>query len=153
MKKNLIYTRKDLRTHHQVMVDGLLAFVGWLILIYLWLPLLAAIGWFVWGYLTYQRMIVDHEWHSLLAVLPNYLLVVACGAFAFVIWALLDYYVYRGISRRQNTLPLPLTEVANNVAFSEKQLAKWQDVAILIAYHDEQGHLVNVVSLDTPSKK
>ena len=82
--KTLIIDRPGLQTARQRLLFGSMTIAFWALWIYLWLPILALIGWALGFKIAYYEMVVKNGYVGLLHLLGFYATIVLClGAVFF----------------------------------------------------------------------
>src|SRR5271168_4628907 len=98
--KELIIDRPDLQTARQRVLFGSMTVFFWAIWIYLWLPILALIGWSLGLTIAYEQMVVLNGYAGLLHLLKFYLAVILCLGATLLFWAYYNFVRFRGVNRR-----------------------------------------------------
>jgi biofilm PGA synthesis protein PgaD len=108
----LIIEKPDaLRKHHKVTYTSL-TFIFWLVIFYLWQPLISLVAW-AFGYqFFHEHMIALGGYQGLLKVLSIYLQVILILGVVFLSWAKINQWRFRGKSRRNESTEIRNLEVA-----------------------------------------
>ncbi|MCK0746688.1 poly-beta-1,6-N-acetyl-D-glucosamine biosynthesis protein PgaD [Chromohalobacter nigrandesensis] len=145
---NIIY-RPDLQSRRQRGLFALLAGVGWLIWLYLFLPLSTLLGW-AFGSERFQAYVIDGHEHSWSSLMIYAVTVVLAGA-ALLIWAFYNYRRFRHADRRRPPSPLTTERLATSFGVDEAQVARLQQGRVATLYHDAEGNITDIEVMSTPS--
>lgn len=121
-----------------------LTFVFWAIWLYLWLPLISLLAWFVGINLFYQEMMVQGGYQAFFNLVGWYALVVLIIGSALLGWAGYNLFRFRGKDRRKSAENADKTDIARQFAVNIDQLNKWHRAKRLIIHHDEEGNIDRV---------
>jgi biofilm PGA synthesis protein PgaD len=143
----LIIDRPDLQsTPQRVVSAGLTAFF-WAVWAYLWLPVVALLGWAFGISRFYEEMVVEHGGSALLETLGWYALVIALLAGSLVTWATYNLIRFRGKERRSARSSATIDEVAAHAGLEPAALQLWQRARVLRVRHDESGRIESVEAI------
>ena len=140
--KHLIIDRPTLQTSRQRMLFGSMTVLFWALWIYLWLPILALIGWYLGVKIAYTEMVVKNGFSGLVHLLGWYIAVIAIMGATLLIWAYYNFARFRQVSRRKRI------EIAARLTPSERYgiraevLASWSRAPRLVLRHDAAGKLL-----------
>jgi len=140
----LIIERPDLQSRHQRVVSTGMTVVFWGLWVYLWLPLVALLGWAFGIERFYDEMIRLEGLGRVLELLGWYALVITVLAGSLVLWATYNYLRFRGVDRRKAPHPVGLDRVAAFARVEPAQLLLWQQVRVMTILHDEDGFIESV---------
>lgn len=150
-RRPLIIERPDLQPRSQRLVSMLLTVFFWVLWAYLWMPLLALLGWALGVTLYYEEMIMRDGHRILFEVLPWYAAAVALLGGSLVAWAMYNYYRFRGRERRSAGAPVSVAEVAAYAGVHPVDLARWRHARLLHVTHDPDGRIQTVRTVTADS--
>lgn len=114
----------------------------WAVWVYLWLPLLTLAAWSLGFYQVHNYFQWEKEIIELKRIIAQYSLVVAAFGGTLLLWALSEYVRFRNKHRRSASLPVSPQELAAHAAVLAEDIAAWQKLRSLVAYHDDQGSII-----------
>jgi len=138
----LIIERPDLQTLAQRFGSMTLTFVFWLVYLYLWLPLVSALAWFVEGGLFYEHMIVERGYVAVGRVIGAYLTVIAVTSGVFIAWARLNQFRFRGVERRSHVESITAFELSQTFGVPPRIVMAWQRDRSITVHFDDDGRIV-----------
>nr|CDQ37556.1 hemin storage system protein [Virgibacillus halodenitrificans] len=139
-----IIHRPDLQSRRQRGVFALLSGLGWMLWLYLFLPLSTLLGW-AFGSERFQSYVIDSHEHSW-ASLTIYAVTVVLAGMALLIWAFYNYRRFRHADRRRPPAPLTTERLAASFGVSEAQVEHLQRSRVTTLHHDARGHIVGIES-------
>lgn len=138
----LIIDRPSMQTARQRLFFGSMTVVFWALWIYLWLPILALIGWALGFKIAYYEMVVKNGYVGLLHLLGFYVTVIACLGASLLIWAYYNLARFRGVERRKSVPNSPSPSIAERYRVEPELLAFWRRARRLVLHHDANGQLM-----------
>ncbi len=149
-KHPLIIEEPDsLRLPHKITAVGL-TLLFWGILLYLWQPLISMVAWALNVKLFYNHMIVLGGYHNFLALVIDYLIVIAIMGGILIIWARINLWRFRGKDRRKRPADASTAELAEYFEVSAEQLEQWrQQDSLAVTLNDKE--LPSLVTTHTPA--
>lgn len=143
-RRPLIIERPDLQPRSQRLVSMLLTVFFWVLWAYLWMPLLALLGWALGVTLYYEEMIMRDGHRVLFEVLPWYAGAVVVLGGSLVAWALYNFHRFRGRERRSAAPLVSTAEVAAHARVHPGDLTRWRHARLLHVTHDPDGRIQTV---------
>jgi biofilm PGA synthesis protein PgaD len=150
--KDLIIDKPNLQSKRQRVLFGSMTLVFWIIWIYLWLPLLALLGWAVGLKIAYYQMVVQDGLAGLLRLLAFYLTVIAVLGASLLLWAYYNFFRFRGVQRRKAFPVTPIGELGKHYQLPAGVLERWSKAQRLVLHHDAAGKLL-VNDIETEQDK
>ncbi len=141
----IINSRDSLRLRDRWTEVGVTLFF-WLLLLYLWQPLLSFLAWFFQGYVFYHHMIDLGGYASFASSALDYLLFILLLDGIFLIWARVNLWRFRDNERRG---PVPDTTLQEHCHFFNVDVAaveQWRLSKRLVVDFDDGGAIVNAWS-------
>jgi biofilm PGA synthesis protein PgaD len=138
----LIIDRPGLQTARQRLLFGSMTIMFWALWIYLWLPVLALIGWALGFKIAYYEMVVKNGYVGLLHLLGFYATVVLCLGGSLLIWAYYNLARFRGVMRRKSVPTSSNPGVSERYGIAPEVLSKWLREQRLVLHHDAGGRLL-----------
>ncbi|HMD75532.1 MAG TPA: poly-beta-1,6-N-acetyl-D-glucosamine biosynthesis protein PgaD [Steroidobacteraceae bacterium] len=142
--KALIIDRPGLQTARQRLFFGSMTVVFWALWIYLWLPILAVIGWALGFKIAYYEMVVKNGYVGLLHLLGFYATVILCLGASLLLWAYYNLARFRGVMRRKSIPSSSSPSIAERYRVEPEVLAAWMRARRLVLHHDADGQLMPV---------
>src|SRR5271165_4017750 len=140
--KTLIIDKPGLQTARQRLLFGSMTIVFWALWIYLWLPILALIGWALGFKIAYYEMVVKNGYVGLLHLLGFYATIVLCLGASLLIWAYYNLARFRGVMRRKS-VPISLNpSVPQRYGIAPEMLSQWLRQQRIVLHHDAGGKLL-----------
>ncbi|MDH4571152.1 poly-beta-1,6-N-acetyl-D-glucosamine biosynthesis protein PgaD [Salinicola acroporae] len=134
-----IIHRPDLQSRRQRSVFALLAGIGWLLWLYLLLPLATVGGW-IFGAGRFESYVIDSHDHSWASLTLYAFITVLAGA-TLLVWAFYNYRRFRHADRRQPALPLTSERLALSFGMNSDQVTELQRHRRVTLTHDAQGNI------------
>ncbi|WP_110669183.1 poly-beta-1,6-N-acetyl-D-glucosamine biosynthesis protein PgaD [Salinicola halophilus] len=144
-----IIHRPDLQTRRQRSVTALFTGLGWMIWLYLFMPLATLGGWFF-GVERFQTYVIDNAGRSW-ASLTIYAITIGLAGVALLVWAFYNYRRFRHVDRRRPADAVTPERLAQSFGIDVEQIAGLQRQRTLVVEHDERGEIVAVTRRASPS--
>ncbi|MGA2551109.1 MAG: poly-beta-1,6-N-acetyl-D-glucosamine biosynthesis protein PgaD [Burkholderiaceae bacterium] len=141
--KDLIIDQPQWQTAKQRVVFGSMTALFWALWIYLWLPVLAFIGWVLGFKIAYDQMIVRNGYVGLLNLLGLYSLIICCLGASLLFWAYYNYFRFRGVERRKARPGVTLLELSERYKIPPEELGHWKTARRLVVHHSAEGHITH----------
>lgn len=122
----LIIERPDLQSPPQRVLSAGLTALLWAVWAYLWLPVIALLGWLFGASRFYEEMVVASGDVALLELLGWYALVIGLLAGSLVCWASYNFIRFRGKERRSIRRATTIEEIAARAGFKPDVVRRWQ---------------------------
>jgi biofilm PGA synthesis protein PgaD len=140
----LIIERPDLQSRPQRMVSAALTTVFWALWLYLWMPVVALLGWAFGFSRFYDEMVRREGYKPLAELLGWYGLSIGLLAGSLVCWALYNLLRFRGRERRTARPLVRVAQVAEGAGVDADTLLLWQRARVLSVTHDDDGRIESV---------
>ncbi|MBT8141195.1 MAG: poly-beta-1,6-N-acetyl-D-glucosamine biosynthesis protein PgaD [Gammaproteobacteria bacterium] len=143
---NMILDHPDaLKRHHKITSAGI-TLVFWLMIIYLWQPLISLIAW-AFGYkLFYEHMLILGGLDGLLEILFYYMITVLILGGGLILWARINNYRFRGKPRRNGVPPVKPEWVAEYFEIGAAEQAVWSNTKNLTISISEDNRISASIS-------
>jgi biofilm PGA synthesis protein PgaD len=128
----------------QRLVFGALTLAFWMLWVYLWLPVISLIAWYLGGSTVYREMVEQSGYEAVAELLAWYGAIVGALAGTLVLWALYNWTRFRSKERRRALPALTTQETAHHFGVSELKLAAWQQAKRALVHRNERGEIVAV---------
>ena len=138
----LIIDRPHWQTGRQRLVFGALTLLFWAIWIYIWMPLVALIGWALGVRTAYVQMVELRGYVGLVHVMWIYALVVVLLGGGLLIWAYYNYFRFRGVENRKARPAVDVHDLAAFHHMAPAQFGQWLEAKRLVIHHSAEGALV-----------
>jgi biofilm PGA synthesis protein PgaD len=146
--QDFIIDKPQWQTAKQRAVFGSVTVLFWALWIYLWLPVLAAIGWLLGLNIAYREMVVKHGYIELLEQLGLYGFVVAILGGSLLTWAYYNFFRFRGVERRKERPRVTLEEISARYQIAPEELRRWIGAARLVIHHGADGRVLGADPTD-----
>jgi len=140
----LIIERPDLQSRPQRMVSAALTAVFWALWLYLWLPVVALLGWAFGFSRFYDEMVRREGYKPLAELLGWYGLAIGLLAGSLVCWAIYNLLRFRGRERRTARPLVRVAQIAEDAGVDADTLLLWQRARVLSVMHDDDGRIESV---------
>lgn len=137
-----IIHRPDLQSRAQRSVFALLSGIGWMLWLYLFLPLATIASW-IFGVRRFDAYVLDSQSHSW-ASLTIYVITIALAGAALLTWAFYNYRRFRHADRRQPALALTAERLALSFGVNSAQVTELQSRRRVTLTHDAHGNIVGM---------
>ncbi|OLO02910.1 poly-beta-1,6-N-acetyl-D-glucosamine biosynthesis protein PgaD [Salinicola socius] len=135
-----IIHRPDLQSRRQRSVFALVAGIGWMLWLYLLLPL-ATIGSWIFGVHRFDTYVIDNHGHAWASLAIYAATIVLAGA-ALLVWAFYNYRRFRHADRRQPASPVTPEKLALSFGVNSAQVAELQRARSVTLEHDAKGNII-----------
>lgn len=120
------------RPHHmprsRKVADAGLTLLFWIVLIYLWQPMISVIAWFFKIKLFYNHMIILGGLQQLTGLIVVYTCVILLLGGTLLAWARVNQLRFRGKEKRKMMRNVTLADEAAYYDLNELNLAHWKDL-------------------------
>lgn len=124
--------------------SNLVTIVCWGIYIYLWIPLITLVAWWLGVNHAYDELSFARQADDLRNLLAFYGLIVVILGGSLLLWAGKEYLRFRHATRRRTPTPATVMDIAAYVQIQESEVSAWQSFQQMIALHDESGRVIGV---------
>lgn len=139
----IIEQSSSLPVHYRV-GWGCVTAAFWGVWLYLWMPLVTLAAWSFGFYQAQQHLQWEHTPGELKRLLMFYAIIAAALGGALLLWAAAEYMRFRNRNRRRASRPACTQDLAQHAGLPVENLAAWQRLRCVTAYHDELGGLSGV---------
>lgn len=144
--KRVIIERPDLQSPLQRATSGGLTFIFWIFWIYLWLPLISLVAWWL-GIKFFRENLLDNQGYKILFEHVGFYAAVIGAIAVFLIgWGRYNLARFRDKERRKAVPVVDHLTHARDFKIDPQQLTVWQVTKHLTIHHDEDGHITSVES-------
>ena len=141
--RHIVIDRPSLQTTRQRIIYGSVTLVFWALWIYLWLPIVALLGWGLGFHLAYEEMVVKHGFDALKGMLSTYGVVVAYLGGSLLVWAYYNFLRFHGIERRLRRIPITSADQSRYYDIEPTVLSGWTAARRLVVHHDTAGRIIS----------
>lgn len=142
--KRIVINRPELQSPLQRVTTRGITLVFWVIWIYLWLPLISLVAWWVGIQLFREHMLDNDGYQALFNDMHQYALTIACIAVALIGWARYNLLRFRDKDNRKASKRVDPADQAQYFKIEAQQLCQWQTAKRLVIHHDDQGDITRV---------
>ncbi|NIR61026.1 MAG: poly-beta-1,6-N-acetyl-D-glucosamine biosynthesis protein PgaD [Gammaproteobacteria bacterium] len=141
----------ELQRPGQRVGSALLTLVFWAVWIYLWLPVISAVAWWLGLRTVYYEMVVLEGYASLLDVLKWYGVIILAISLVMLGWSLMNLLRFRGRDQRRRVRSAAPEQVAAYFGRSASEVRAWQRAGRLVVDVDQVERIAGV-EVDPPSE-
>jgi biofilm PGA synthesis protein PgaD len=145
--KHLIIDRPTLQTSRQRMLFGSMTLLFWALWIYLWLPILALVGWYLGVKIAYTEMVVKNGFTGLLHLLGWYAAVISIMGASLITWAYYNFARFRQVTRRKRVVIATKLTPSERYGIGAEVLDAWSRAPRLVLLHDADGKLLGTADV------
>lgn len=142
--KRIIINRPDLQSPLQRVTTRGITLVFWVIWIYLWLPLISLVAWWVGIQLFREHMLDNNGYQALFSDMHQYALTIAFIAVVLIGWARYNLLRFRDKDNRKASKHVDPADQAQYFKIEAQQLCQWQTAKCLVIHHDKLGDITDV---------
>ena len=149
--KRIIINRPELQSPLQRITTRGITFVFWVVWIYLWLPLISLVAWWVGIQLFREHMLDNDGYKTLFTDMHQYAIGIAIIAAALIGWARYNLIRFRDKDNRKASVQIDPATQATYFNIEPQKLSQWQVTKRLVIHHDKQGGITEVETQTPPS--
>ena len=142
--KRIIINRPELQSPLQRITTRGITFIFWVVWIYLWLPFISLVAWWVGIQLFREHMLDNDGYKVLFSDMHEYAIVIVVIAAVLISWARYNLLRFRDKGNRKSSKHVDLTELAQGFKIDPQRLRHWQNAKRLVIHHDKQGEITGV---------
>ena len=142
--KSPLIERSDLQSSRQRTLYGALTLAFWLLWFYLWLPILALLGWALGIQQAYKYMVVLSGYQEVIRMAGLYCLVILLLGGGLLTWAGYNIFRFGGVENRVAPLPVTAAEIGRDFGQDPVAVTRWQGGQRLYVTHDPEGRIARV---------
>jgi len=142
--KRIVINRPELQSPLQRATTRGITLVFWVIWIYLWLPLISLVAWWVGIQLFREHMLDNNGYQALFNDMHQYALTIAFIAVVLIGWARYNLLRFRDKNNRKASMHVDPAIQAEYFKIEAQQLCQWQTAKHLVIHHNNQGDITDV---------
>lgn len=131
------------RPHHMAksrrFADAGLTLVFWVLLLYLWQPLISIIAWVFKSKIFYNHMIVLGGIYELAQLALFYTIIILLLGGSLLVWAKVNQFRFRGKEKRKSIENVGIEKEAERYGVTAKTLMQWKNIKNSEVYFSEDG--------------
>lgn len=147
MKNPMIIDRPELQSNAQRYGWSSITFIFWLLYIYLWLPLITLMAWWVGAKFFNLHIIQLSGYTGLLDKIGLYAAIVIVISVTLIGWAKIEHLRFKDKPRRKGRPAVTDTEVAKKYNLQESQLIKLRLEKSIVVYFSDKGAISQIAGL------
>jgi biofilm PGA synthesis protein PgaD len=140
----MIIEKPELQTSVQRYGWSTVTFAFWMLYVYLWIPLLTMIAWWIGIKLFNYHMIELNGYKGLIDQLGLYSVIIVMLSITLIGWAEIDRMRFKNQIRRVDHLPLTDREIAMKLNLHEHQLKQLRNEDSMKVHFSEKGIVFEV---------
>jgi biofilm PGA synthesis protein PgaD len=142
--KRIIINLPELQSPLQRVTTRGITLVFWVVWIYLWLPLISLVAWWVGIQLFREHMLDNNGYQALFSDMHQYALTIAFIAIVLIGWARYNLLRFRDKGNRKASKHVDLADQAQQFKIEPQHLRQWQIAKRLVIHHDERGDITDI---------
>lgn len=147
----LIIEKPELQTNVQRYGWTTVTFAFWAIYIYLWLPLITLVAWWVGVKLFHLHMIQLHGYEGLVDKLGLYSVIIFIVSITLIGWAEIDRMRFKNQLRRTDHTPITVGEVAKKYNLQEHELNLLRQKKSMVVHFSDDGIISEIAEYSLAS--
>ena len=144
MKNPLIIEKPELQSAVHRYGWGLVTFAFWSIYVYLWLPLITLVAWWIGVYLFNIHMVELQGYNGLANKLALYSFIILALSALLIGWANIERFRFKGVKRRQGRPEVSAGQVAHQYHIQENQLISLRQKKSLEVHFSDEGKIAKI---------
>ena len=148
MKNSLIIDRPELQSNAQRYGWSSITFIFWLLYIYLWLPLITLVAWWIGAKLFNLHIIQLNGYTSLLEKLGLYSAIIFIISAILIGWAKIEHLRFKDKPRRKGSVAVTDKEIAKKYNLQESQLAHLRLEKSVIVHFSDRGTISGITGIN-----
>lgn len=150
MNKSLIIEKPELQSQAHRYGWSSVTFFFWVLYIYLWLPFITLVAWFVGAKLFHLQMVELHGYAGVVEKLGLYSMIVIAMSITLIGWAKIERFRFKDSIRRNDNTTVSVGEVAKIFNLQEVQLDQIRQQRSVIVHFSESGQIANIAGHGSP---
>jgi biofilm PGA synthesis protein PgaD len=143
----LILNMPDLVAKHTKIGSSVVTAVCWMFFVYLWMPLITLIAWFISADHAYDEIRFAHEITNLERLTVIYGLIVLALGGSLLLWAWKEYLRFHNVNRRREPIAVENAELAAYTNLQADHIGTWQHTRRMVAHHASDGSIMRIVEV------
>lgn len=135
--------RPDLQGKRQRGLLGLLNLIGWMIWVYLFVPLFTLLAW-LFGYYRVDHYVIHDAQNDALEQLEILLVMIIFMNLALLAWAMYNYLRFYDNERRSKAANVSNSQIAHFYELDTAQVEAAQQQQLLTFYYDDHGKIIQI---------
>lgn len=144
MKNPLIIERPELQSNAQRYGWSSITFIFWLLYIYLWLPLITLIAWWLGAKLFDLHIIQLSGYTGLIEKLGLYVAIILIISAILIGWAKLEHLRFKDKPRRKGSASVSAAAVAKKFKLEESQLIQLRQEKSVVVHFSDRGMMSSI---------
>lgn len=145
MKNPLIIEKPELQSNVHRYGWAFVTFVFWTIYVYLWLPLITLVAWWVGAYLFNIHMVKLQGYEGLASKLVLYSIIIVSLSALLIGWANIERLRFKGVKRRQGRPEVTVSQVAHQYNLPENHLVGFRQKKSLEVHFSNDGNIAKII--------
>ena len=149
MKNPLIIDRPELQSNAHRYGWSTITFIFWLLYIYLWLPLITLMAWWVGAKFFNLHIIQLSGYTGLLDKLGLYAIIIFVISAILIGWAKIEHLRFKDKPRRKGASAVTVSEVAKKYNLQESQLVQLRLEKSVVVHFSDSGAISRITALSS----
>ena len=148
MKNPLIIDRPELQSNAQRYGWSSITFIFWVLYIYLWLPLITLVAWWLGAKLFNLHIIQLHGYTALVDKLGLYAAIILIISAMLIGWAKIEHLRFKDKPRSKGSSAVTVREVAKKYNLQETQLIQLRLEKSVIVHFSDMGAISRITGFN-----
>jgi biofilm PGA synthesis protein PgaD len=144
MKRSLIIEKPELQSNVHRYGWSSVTFIFWVLYIYLWLPFITLIAWWIGVKLFHLQIVELHGYSGVIGKLGLYSAIVLVLSVILIGWAKLERFRFKDSVRRTDNAVVSVEEIAKLFKLQESQLIQLRQKQSVIVSFSDKGQLSEI---------
>jgi biofilm PGA synthesis protein PgaD len=152
MKNPLIIERPELQSNAQRYGWSSITFIFWVLYIYLWLPLITLVAWWIGAKLFNVHFIQLSGYTGLIEKLGLYAAIILVISVILIGWAKIEHLRFKDKPRRKGNTAVTVAEVAHKYSIEESQLIQLRQEKSVVVHFSDKGVMSGIAKFSRNNK-
>lgn len=144
MNSSLIIESPELQSYAHRYGWNSVTFFFWILYIYLWLPFITLIAWWIGLKLFHYQIVELHGYAGVIDKLGLYSAIVVMLSITLIGWARIERFRFKDAIRRVDNTTISVGDIAKIFKLQESQLIQLRQKKSVIVYFSEKGQLAEI---------
>jgi biofilm PGA synthesis protein PgaD len=144
MSRSLIIENPELQSNAHRFGWSSVTFFFWMLYIYLWLPLITLVAWWVGAKLFHIQIVALQGYAGVIDKLGLYSAIIVIISAILIGWAKIERFRFKDAVRRVDNTTVPVGDIAVRFKLQELDLTQLRGKKSVIVHFSSQGELASI---------